>query len=106
MGEIPERCTRIERLDEKLEFCKLNCKWGVGKRGPPVGSQRQKILSCSKKQEGVSVSIRLEKSMIARLKRKSFEISLSEHRSVSVSQLVREAIMEKFPENEQLDMFG
>lgn len=107
MGQIPENCNSICRIDESKEFSKSNCQWGLTKRGPKKINgikkiKRSKIVLHKPR----TVTIVIETDHYEFIKRQALQKSLLEGRIIQPNEMIRKALQTAFPAPSQLDIFG
>ena len=106
MGPIGDEYTRVMRRDPKLPYCKENCLYGRGYVGGRMGKKRPNaVKKTSAYQNPIRVCVTIEQKLLDKITEKSLHLSLSEHRKISATSLIRECLIECFPLPQQLDMF-
>ncbi len=105
MGPCPSECNAIIRLDESIDFLKINCKWGLVKAGRPRRQITKKVKRKIMKNPHV-VTMKMEKEYIEFLKNQAIHKSLENKRVFTVTDLIKEALNLYCPAPKQLDMFN
>jgi hypothetical protein len=113
MGECPEDCNALIKLDRGIEFCKENCHWGKRSKGRvPVekGKNEEKCGKIQKKKPPLknpsAIYLVLEKDHLEYIKRQALNKSVIEGRIIEVNELIRDLLKKEFPAPTQFDMFG
>ncbi len=108
MGDMPESCNSIVRIDPKLDFCKLNCRWANVAQGRP-----RKIEKVQKK-ESRRRRIKNPKTICFNMEQAHYDyikkMALSQYQQtgfyVEVNDLIRDALRKAYPCPELYDLFG
>ena len=104
MGVVSDDHTRVTRYDETMPYCKENCSYERGKSGSRLGSKHQKHNKKKKHyEEPVRVLLTMEKKLLDKIRQKSLQLSVSEHRRVTVPTLIQHCLLEFFPMPKKLD---
>jgi hypothetical protein len=107
MGNIPDGCTGLSRIDESLEFCKINCRWVKNSIGRPSLNKVPKNKSnWGKFKNPKSICLVIEKDHIDFIKNQALQLSLQTGVYVEPNDLIRDALKKAFPCPKQMDMFG
>lgn len=112
MGQIPELCNGIKRIDETKDFCKINCEWGKTSKGrkqiPKAIKKKDKATACPKDKikNPVSICLVLEKDVMDFIRAQAIYKSQQEGTLIEPNSLIREAVYKAFPAPKQFDMFG
>ena len=109
MGEMPADCNAIVRIDPKLDFCKINCKWAKVSQGRPRNSQIKPEKKESRRRRiknPKTICLNIEQSHYDYIKR----MALSQYQQtgfyVEVNDLIRDALKKAYPCPELYDLFG
>lgn len=109
MGEMPTDCNALVRLDKKLEFCKINCKWGFVRQGRPRASEKPKSRSLTKKKRVKNphtLCMTIEKKHYDYIRKMALIQSQQEGKILHANDLIRDALIRAFPVPEIYDLFG
>ena len=107
MGEMPEDCNTIVRVDEKLDYFGANCRWAYVGVGRPRSNKKKASKSNSGRfKDPYVLGITVEKDLIEYIKRVAIQKSAEKGKLVEPNDLIREALTKAFPILCQTDIFG
>jgi hypothetical protein len=109
MGEIPENCNALTRIDEKLDFSKSNCKWSnesSGRRKVKENKDSKEVEKRSKLKNPKYIGLVIERDHLEFIQRQALHKSIQIGRIVQPNEMIREALQIAFPCPKQYDMFG
>lgn len=104
---MPENCNGLTRLDDDIDFCKINCRWDISHKGK---LKHKKLQDLPRKKSGIKnavpVCLTLEKDLLDYIKSQALQQSMSEGVYIEPNELMRQALIRAFPCPKQYDMFG
>ena len=109
MGQMPNDCNALTRLDKTLDFCKINCRWGFVTQGRPRGSEVKKPRKMNRKnriKKPKTICITLEQAHYDYIHSQAMQMTHQAGKIIQANDLIREGLQKQFPCPELFDMFG
>ena len=105
---MPPNCNGLALIDERSDFCKLNCQWVKKNVGRPALPKKdvKKDVKRGKVKNPKSICLVLEKDLVDFIKNQALQRSVQEGIYIEPNELIREALLKAFPTPKQCDMFG
>ena len=109
MGEMPQNCNALVRIDKHVHFCKHNCKWGFVSQGRPrTGEQRpaSKVTKKKRIKNPKTICFTIEEEHYEFIKKQALMLSSQNGSIVQPNDIIREALQKAFPCPQLFDLFG
>lgn len=109
MGEMPENCNGLARIDKKIHYCKLNCQWAYVHQGRPrVGEERpvKKVTKKKRIKNPHTLCMTIEKKHYDYITKMALAQSHQAGTIIHANDLIRDALVKAFPCPELYDLFG
>jgi len=109
MGQMPENCNSLARINENLDFSKDNCRWSAessGRRKIKKDKESVEEERRLKLRDPKHIGLVIERDHLDFIKRQALQKSLQMGRIIQPNELIREALQVAFPAPKQYDMFG
>lgn len=107
MGDIPEGCNALMRIDlENKEFSKENAKWFFAKAGQKGEKPQPKRQKKKHVENAITVCLRLNADIYNFINSQAMQKTIHNQTPFTANDMIREALSIAFPSPKQSDMFG